>query len=134
VLPRHDCPKCGGNRNDVPCAYPDFNFRDCPMTKDEALVLLSESLVLLSQKLTDQGRLIEAGWVGFQIAVVPPDAPDVQVREMRLAFMAGAQHLFSSITAILEADREPTEADMRRMSLIDDELKAFTEEFKKRTH
>ena len=104
------------------------------MTKDEALVLLSESLVLLSQKLTDQGRLIEAGWVGFQIAVVPPDAPDVQVREMRLAFMAGAQHLFSSITAIMEADREPTEADMRRMSLIDDELKAFTEEFKKRTH
>jgi len=24
-----NCAKCGGNALDVPCAYPDFNFRDC---------------------------------------------------------------------------------------------------------
>ena len=25
------CPKCNGNGFDAPCAYPDFNYRDCPV-------------------------------------------------------------------------------------------------------
>ena len=92
------------------------------MTREE---LLTET----SRELADQGKLIEAGWVSMQLAMVPPDAPDVQVAEMRKAFMAGAQHLFSSIMAILDpGDDEPSEADLRRMDLISDELNAFYEE------
>jgi hypothetical protein len=86
----------------------------------------------LSRKLADDGKLIEAGWVGLRIAAVPLNAPAVQIEEMRNAFMAGAQHLFSSIMTIMEPDAEPTEADMRRMSLISDELEAFGEELKLR--
>jgi hypothetical protein len=54
---------------------------------------------------------------------------------MRLAFMAGAQHLFGSIaggTSVLDEDQEPTEGDLRRMDLIDQELRGFIEEFKRR--
>ncbi len=83
----------------------------------------------LSRTLTDEGKLIEAGWVSLRRACLPPDAGDVQLREMRMAFFAGAQHLFGSIMTILEPDAEPTEADLRRMTLIDDELQRFIQDF-----
>jgi hypothetical protein len=90
-----------------------------------------ERLIALTKQLSDEGRLIEAGWVGLRAAAVPPSAPPVQIREMRLAFMAGAQHLFASLNAIIDEGREPTDDDLRRFNLIADELNAFTEEMKR---
>jgi hypothetical protein len=75
----------------------------------------------VAKKLADDGKLIEAGWVGLKFAI-PKDAPQVQVDEMRLAFMAGAQHLFASIMGILDPGEEPTDADLRKMDLIAAEL------------
>jgi hypothetical protein len=86
----------------------------------------------LSKKLADDGKLIEAGWLGLRIHAIPPDAPAVQLQEMRYAFMAGAQHLFSSIMTVMDEDREPTAADMKRMDLISRELETFGEELKLR--
>jgi hypothetical protein len=83
----------------------------------------------LSRELTDKGKLIEAGWIGLRIAAVPLDAPAVQLHEMRNAFFAGAQHLFSSIMTILDPGAEATEKDMARMDLIDRELRAFINDF-----
>lgn len=88
----------------------------------------------LSAKLVDQGLLIEAGWVALQMTALAPDAPEIQRREMRMAYFAGAQHLFGSIMGILDPGQEPTERDMKRMSLINDELNKFIEEFKKWGH
>lgn len=77
----------------------------------------------LGRELADRGRLVEAGFVIFAHAVISPTAPEVQREEMRLAFMAGAEHVFSSMVNMLEGDDEmPTEADMRRMELINKEL------------
>lgn len=84
----------------------------------------------LSVKLTDEGKLIEAGWVGLRISIFPDGAPKDQLEEMRKAFFAGAQHLFASIMTILDEDREPTAADLKRMSLISDELETFGKQFK----
>jgi hypothetical protein len=84
----------------------------------------------LSIELTDKGKLIEAGWVGLRLALRLEDAPKTQLEEMRKAFFAGAQHLFSSIMTVLDEGSEPTEADMRRMSQISDELEAFGNQFK----
>ena len=83
----------------------------------------------LSQELTDNGKLIEAGWVGMRLACDLVDAPPSQLREMRMAFFAGAQHLFGSIMTILEPGDDPTDADLRRMNLIHKELKAFIDDF-----
>lgn len=83
----------------------------------------------LSRELADKGKLIEAGWVGLRLAAVPLDAPAIQLEEMRNAFFAGAQHLFSSIMTIMEADREPTAKDLDCMNQIDRELKAFINDF-----
>ena len=89
-------------------------------------------LEMLSRKMADEGKLIEAGWVGMRLACIPGDAPAVQLAEMRFAFMAGAQHLFTSMLTILDPDDEPSEADMRKMELIDAELQAFGKELEAR--
>lgn len=86
----------------------------------------------LSKKLADDGRLIEAGWVTLRIAAMDPTAPKTQLDEMRMAFMAGAQHLFASIMTVLDPGDTETAADLRRMNLIDRELRAFADELKLR--
>jgi hypothetical protein len=86
---------------------------------------LSPAIVALSRQLTDDGKLIAAGWLSFRHLVVHPDAPLDQLHEMRIAFFAGAQHLFASINSILDEDAEPTDADLQRMQAISDELDAF---------
>ena len=83
----------------------------------------------LSRELTDGGKLIEAGWLGLRIACELEDAPAIQLEEMRNAFFAGAQHLFSSIMTLLEPDAEPTDKDLERLDLIDGELMAFINDF-----
>jgi hypothetical protein len=82
----------------------------------------------LTKRLADEGRIIEAGWVAMRIAVIPHDAPPAQLDGMRIAYMAGAQHVFSSIMGMMDAGTEPTEADMRRMDLIHKELEVFNNE------
>ncbi len=86
---------------------------------------MSDNTTKLAQLLTDQGKIIEAGWVIYLHKVVPASAGPVQINETRLAFFAGAQHLFASIMTILEPGAEPTEKDMQRMDHINNELRAF---------
>lgn len=88
--------------------------------------ILEDAGQALGRELADRGRLIEAGFVIFADAVISPTAPEIQREEMRLAFMAGADHLFSSIVNMVDDGSEiPTEADERRMDLINQELDAW---------
>lgn len=79
----------------------------------------------LTRKLVDDGRLIEAGWVGLRAMWLPPDAPENQVADLRKAFMAGAQHAWSSLLTMLDEGEDPTTADLGRMEKIQAELDAF---------
>jgi hypothetical protein len=83
------------------------------------------------RKLTDEGRLIEAGWVALRLAAIPSDAPQVQIDEMRKAFFAGAQHLFASIMSILEPGDEPTDKDLERIGQINAELDQYVAQLKR---
>lgn len=91
-----------------------------------------EFLRRLERELVDKGKLIESGWVGLRLAAIPEDAGKTQLEEMRNAFFAGAQHLFASIMDILDDDREPTPADLRRMDLINTELEVFIKDFSRK--
>ena len=82
----------------------------------------------LSKAAAGQGRLIELGWLALRMLVISPSASEVQLREMRFAFFSGAQHLFASILAVMDEDREPTPDDLKKMDLIDKELKAWVAE------
>lgn len=86
----------------------------------------------LVQEFTKRGQLMAAGFVSMRLSVIPPDAPKVQVDEMRMAFFAGAQHLFASLMAVLDPGEEPTEADLERISLIAKELETFADEMRLR--
>jgi hypothetical protein len=88
-----------------------------------------ETLVRLTKELIGKGLLIEAGFATLRARAIHPDALDDQVREMRMAFFAGAQHVFGSIMQVLDPDDGPTEADMRRMSAVHAELETFITEF-----
>jgi hypothetical protein len=86
----------------------------------------------LSRRLADEGKLLEAGWISYRATVIDPKAPPIKLEECRIAFFAGAQHLFSSIMTVADPGEEPTPADMRRMQLISDELDKFIVDFKKK--
>lgn len=91
-----------------------------------------DGMAELSQRLTDHGKIIEAGWIGLRIACIDASAPEIQVNEMRMASMAGARHLFSSVMTILDPGDEPTDADLKRMELISNELDEFGRSFELR--
>ena len=84
----------------------------------------------LTKKLIDDGRLIEAGWQALRISAIPHNTSEVQIKEMRKAFFAGAQHLYASILSFLEPGTDETPNDMRRMELLDKELRQFVQELR----
>lgn len=90
--------------------------------KDPRRALLADRL---TKEFVDQGKIIEAGWVGLRLMLCLENAPEAQQREMRKAFMAGAQHLFASVMVMLDPGSEATERDLMRMELIHQELEAF---------
>lgn len=79
----------------------------------------------LARNLTDEGKLIEAGFVALCSMAMRPDTTKDWREESRMVFFARAQHVFASIMSILDPGEEPTEDDMRRMSLIHEELDRF---------
>lgn len=85
----------------------------------------------ITKKLNDEGKLIEGGFASYMLVAMHPDCPTDQIRETRLAFFAGAQHLWGSIMTVMDEDREPTPSDLRRMDLIQRELDTFIKEFSK---
>jgi hypothetical protein len=90
----------------------------------------NQAVKLLVETATKNGLLIEVGWLGLRTLAIPPGAPQVQLDDMRMAFFAGAQHLFASIIGLLDPGTEPTDADFKRMTMIQSELDEFVKQFK----
>ena len=89
-----------------------------------------DNITKLTKLLTDQGKIIEAGWVSYLRFVMPASASAVQIEETRRGFYAGAQHLFGSIMTVLDPGAEPTENDLKRFDYIHAELEAFVASFR----
>lgn len=88
-----------------------------------------EALERLTKELIKEGLLVEAGFLSLRLATMPAEVSELQLREMRMAFFAGAQHVFSSIMSTLDGGEEATAADMKRLDDIAAELKRFGELF-----
>lgn len=73
------------------------------------------------KKFADEGRLIEGGWASF-VEYLDPNITAAQLHLLKTAYYASAEHLFSSIMAIMDDDREPTENDLNKMGLIEKEI------------
>lgn len=101
------------------------------MPMDEPDQAARVAIEVITKRLTDEGRLIEAGWEAMRIQVVPPTAGKVQLIEMRKAYFAGAQHLFASIMTMVSPDGdEPTPEELGRIDLIHKELEGFVDELR----
>ena len=89
-----------------------------------------EQLDEIHRAAVDTAKPIEIGWVGYRVAVIPPNASDIQLSESRKAFFAGAQHLWGTVMSMLEPGSDETPNDMRRMDYIAKELEAFYQQMK----
>jgi hypothetical protein len=76
------------------------------------------------KRAADQGKLLEVGFLALAVVAMKAATPE-EVARARVLYMAGAQHLFASLMAALDADHDPTPKDLMRMSLIAAELQAF---------
>jgi hypothetical protein len=88
-----------------------------------------DAIDTITKAIVDEGKIIEAGWVGFKLMVFPNSAPEMQLVAMRQAFFAGAQHLYTSILRVMDPGDEPTDDDINRMTLINKELRDFIDDF-----
>lgn len=70
-------------------------------------------------------KLIEDSWNDYFSKVVPEDASEIQVRETRKAFYAGAVCLYTTIMTSLGPNAEVSESDLNIVGSIQDELRQF---------
>jgi hypothetical protein len=83
----------------------------------------------LARHLADKGLMVEGGWQMMKALVMPKNAPVQQIHDCRIFFFAGAQHVWSSLLSIMEKGTDATEADLRRMENIEQEMGRFVTEF-----
>jgi len=86
---------------------------------------------LLTAEAAKTGLLIEAGWAGYALSL-SKGASQEQIDETKMAFFAGADHLYSSIMNTLDPGVEETADDMKKMEQIHNELGRFRERLKLR--
>lgn len=71
-------------------------------------------------------RTIGELWATYERAILSsPQVSLVQRQETRCAFYAGAHAMFTCVTEDLDADHEPTAADLQYMDHLQSELATF---------
>lgn len=93
------------------------------MTPEQKRKMIDEVV----RKVTDEGRIIEAGWYAFKTMCIPEGATEQQLYDQKVTFYAGAQHLWGAIMHAVTDGDEPTPLDEARMEKIDNELEEFTQ-------
>ncbi|HZT29697.1 MAG TPA: hypothetical protein VFA33_07440 [Bryobacteraceae bacterium] len=66
-------------------------------------------------------------WDQFARAVLPPGVSEIQRREMRRAFYAGAESILFRVIQAFAPESEPTDADLQIMEDLHQELRDFGE-------
>ncbi|MBL1176934.1 hypothetical protein [Pantanalinema sp. GBBB05] len=75
-------------------------------------------------------RRVEAAWTGFSRVVMPADAPPIQIKEMRMAFYAGAWaalQMTKDLGAVIESGAMTEMDGVNVLEEIEQECKQFTE-------
>lgn len=75
--------------------------------------------------MTDTPRLLAGEWETFVEAVGIADAPEIQKREMKRAFMAGARSYSGFIMRHASGGDEVTAEDLAMMEALEVEMAAF---------
>lgn len=70
-------------------------------------------------------KLLAEQWEAYKLAIIPADAPPIQITECRRAFYAGANSLIAAVMSNFREDRGVTDGDVAVISSINVELSAF---------
>lgn len=85
-----------------------------------------DAAVDLTRHLIDEGKLLDTGFAVLAQQLISKGASSEQLAAMRLAFMAGAEYMWSSILCMLDpSDEEHTSEDLRRMDQIQKEIEPW---------
>lgn len=68
------------------------------------------------------GLLVETGWQIHKGIILQIADNDPRLFDIRLAFMAGAEHVFTSLIGMMDEGDEITDGDMKKMALLDQEI------------
>lgn len=90
---------------------------------------IQDLIVVITKKYADEGKIIEAGFATMLAtgAINGNLQPEV-IAQLRMVFFAGAQHLWGSIMSMSDDGANVTDAESRRMDLINEELIAFAKD------
>jgi hypothetical protein len=78
-----------------------------------------------------QNHRVERAWVDYYLRTLPADARANQVIESHRAFYAGARAALKILKgAAFLSEREPSEADLESIDLLERELTAFERDVK----
>lgn len=75
-------------------------------------------------------RSLNAEWLQFRMLDIAHNAPDVQIREMRKAFYAGAASCLALATEIEGVKMSPRDRHLIHLAILD-EINRYLEDFKK---
>lgn len=90
--------------------------------------MIHEAGTALTKKLLDDGRLLEAGWHIFRGTMLPAGLAPQSLDRIRLAYLAGAEHVFSSMLSGMDEGDAETDAEIKRMENLSIEIAKAREE------
>ena len=82
-----------------------------------------------SESVSGELGMIASEFEIFRQAVISPNAPKVQIDEMRMAFFAGASACFYKLLTGLEDGDDATDSDFSLLNKLQDEMKNFGFEY-----
>jgi hypothetical protein len=89
--------------------------------KRDRLSPVQKAAIDLTHSLADSGLLVEGGFAAYTM-IHKIDPSDPRMPSLRDAYMAGAEHLWSSVMMILDPGEEPTQKNLDKMTLIHNEI------------
>ncbi|QIG76937.1 hypothetical protein EVC30_108 [Rhizobium phage RHph_Y1_11] len=97
-----------------------------------AMSVTEQAAHLLTREYARQGKLIHLGWMAH-VGVLQLSPDDPNYTEMRLTYLAGAEHVFSSMFgSMLDEGKDETPGDIERLDKLYEEVKVIREELKLR--
>jgi hypothetical protein len=95
--------------------------------REKAVAAITDELLKLQREWADKGQVIAGGAAMFEALFLTGGTLEAQRNDMRVAFTAGAEYIFSTMMSIMDGGDEMSDKDLSRMDAIHKEVEVFRE-------
>lgn len=120
---RSICSACNGIGEAITVHKPGYEIEIYPLTSEAYVKRTYPD----EETPVHDRTTVEQAFIGFLRMIELTHASDVQKREMKRSFFAGAWWMLEMASIQMDPDSEPTADDIEYMQRISDELKRFAE-------